>query len=107
VSPRYFMSEPNSEDTGFGSELRRRETPEHRRVRYRNGIRAALLGMLAGVVTLIVGIRAMLSGEMVPGHSNSGRSASIPMPGEWVALIGFLMLVLCIWVTWRIKTGKA
>ena len=100
------MDERNSTDQEFGSELHRRETPEHRRVRYRNGMLAALLGMLAGVVTLIVGIRAMISGEMVPGHSNSGRAASIPMPGEWVALIGFLMLVLCVWVIWRITTGK-
>jgi hypothetical protein len=101
------MTEPNSQDPEFGSEVLRRETPEHRRLRRRNGIVAAVLGSVAAVVTLIAGIRAMPAGEMVPGHSNSGHGASLPLPGEIVCLMGLFVLVLCIWSLWRLVTNKA
>ena len=101
------MTEPNFQEPEFGSELRRRETPKHRRLRRRNGIIAALLGIVAAVVTLIAGVSAMLAGEMVRGHSNSGHAASPPLPGELVCLIGLFLLVTCIWLLWRLMTNKA
>jgi hypothetical protein len=96
-----------SPEPEFGSELRRRETPAHRQLRRRNGIVAALLGIVAAVVTLAAGISATLTGEMVPGHSNSGHAATPPLPGELVCLIGLFMLALCVWLLWRLMRNKA
>ena len=56
------MHESNSPEPEFGSELRRRETPGHRRLRRRNGIAAALLGILA------VGSRQSVNNVSQPGE---------------------------------------
>jgi hypothetical protein len=100
------MDTPKSPEPEFGSELRRREKPEHRRLRKRNGIIGALVGIVASVVTLVSGVTAMLAGEMVPGHSTA-RSAAVPeLPGELVSLIGLFLLVMCVWLLWRLLTDK-
>ena len=101
------MDKPKSPEPEFGSELRRREKPEHRRLRRRNGIIGALVGIVAAVVTLISGVSAMLAGEMVPGYSTARSGAMPELPGELVSLIGLLLLVMCVWLLWRLLTDKA
>ena len=106
VPGKVAMDKPKAPEPEFGSELRRRETPEHRRLRKRNGIIGTLVGIVAAVVTLISGISAMLTDEMVPGHSNARSAATPELPGELVSLIGLLALVMCVWLLWRLLTDK-
>ena len=91
------MYTPNPQDPKFGSEVRRLETPEHRRQRRRRGFVAALFGMGLGIFTIAIGVVAIRTGELVagaPGH--------VALPGEVVVPMGTFILVLSVWLLWRL-----
>jgi hypothetical protein len=95
------MQSPNPHDSNFGSEVRRLETPEHRRKRLRQGRVAAGLGVAMGAALLYVGVRATRTGEMV--LSTRGT----PITGPEACGIAILVLLGSLWVLWRLLTGKA
>ena len=95
------MQEPKPPDPEFGSEVRRLETPEHRKHRRRKGITAALFGVVLGSGMLAVGIDAIRSGELV-----RGRSSSLPLTGEEACVMAVLVLVLSVWLLWRFLTNR-
>ena len=95
------MQEPKPSDPEFGSEVRRLETPEHRRQRRRKGISAALFGVVLGAGMLALGIGAIRSGEMV-----RGPIGSLPLTGEEACAMAVFLLVLSGWLLWRFLTHR-
>jgi hypothetical protein len=95
------MYTPNPQDPNFGSEVRRRETPEHRRQRRRRGFVAALFGIGLGIFTIVIGAIAIRSGELV-----AGGPGQVALPGEIVAPMGVCILVMSAWALWRLLTNK-
>ncbi len=91
------MYTPNPRDPKFGSEIRRLETPEHRRQRRRRGFIVALVGIALGIFTIAIGVAAIRTGELVVGGPGQ-----VALPGEIVAPMGAFILVLSAWLLWRL-----
>ncbi len=91
---------PDPADPEFGSEVRRVETPEHRRRRLRQGRSAAWFGVVMGLAVLYLGVRATQTGEMVIGTRGS------PITGPEACGIALLTLVVSFWALWRLRTDE-
>lgn len=96
------MNEPDKPAPEFGSELRRLETPEHRRQRRKHGINVSIFGIVLGVLLLMVGLRAMQTGEMVMSYS----SRFIPLTGGQACLLALVEIALCVWLLWRFVSNR-
>ena len=95
------MHEPKPPEPEFGSEVRRLETPEHRRQRRRKGVGAALFGVVLGGGMLALGINAIRTGEMVRGFAGS-----LPLTGAEACAMAVFVLVLSGWLLWRFLTHR-
>ena len=95
------MYTPNEQDPKFGSEVRRLETPEHRRQRRRGGIAATLFGVALGVFTTVIGINGIRTGELIRGFPGD-----VALPGEVVVPMGVFIVVLSVWALWRLLSGR-
>ncbi len=89
---------PDGPDNEFGSELRKRQTPEFARQQRRRNLGAGALGLGLGLMSLVAGLDAMRTGKwVVYGRAASGAS----FPGWAVVLIGLFILFISAWVLWR------
>ena len=95
------MQQRGPPDPEFGSEVRRLETPEHRKQRRRKGITAAMVGVVLGGGGLALGISAIRSGELV-----RGPSGTLPVTGEVACAMGLFVLVISGWLLWRFLTVR-
>jgi hypothetical protein len=82
--------EKDNREEGFGSELRRRQSPKLARQQRRNSLVAGLLGIFMGLVTLVDGIDATRTGRMV----HFGAHNALTIPGWLAALAGLFVLFL-------------
>lgn len=96
---------PDPRDDGFGSELRRRQTPELARQQRLRAVRAGLFGVVMGSVILLEGAAATRSGQEI----HFGRVGwYLVLPGWVVALAGLFILFVSGWVLWRFaRRGRA
>ena len=90
------MNKPDPRHPSFGSEVRRLETPEHRRQRRRAGRWAGITGIGLGALALWLGIDAIRTGELV-----TAAPGSLALPGELVCAMGVFLLVCGGWIFWR------
>ena len=95
------MYTPNPQDPKFGSEVRRLETPEHRRQRRRRSFVAAVFGIALDIFTIAIGVVAIRTGELV-----AGAPGQVALPGEIVAPMGVFIVVLSVWVLCRLLRNK-
>lgn len=96
------MKERDKPAPEFGSELRRLETPEHRRQRRKRGINVSIFGIVLGVLLLMVGLHAMQTGEMVMSYN----SRFIPLTGGEACLLALVVIAMCVWLLWRILSNR-
>jgi hypothetical protein len=80
---------PDERDDGFGSELRKRQSPRFAREQRRKGLWAGVVGIGIGLVSLAAGIDSMRTGKwMVWGRAMD----SLELPG-WVVVLAALFIV--------------
>jgi len=90
------MYKPNPQDPRFGSEVRRLETPEHRRAGRRSGRWAGMVGMVMGAAIFYFGLKAVWAHEWVTASRNFPS-----LPGEVVCVIAGLLFAASAWMLWR------
>jgi hypothetical protein len=90
---------PPERDEGFGSELRRRQSPKFAREQRRRNAWAGLVGLGMGAAILPLGINSMRSGKwMIFGRAANG----VELPGWVVVLIALAIMAGSIAVLWRL-----
>ncbi|MEJ1965459.1 MAG: hypothetical protein WDO56_29525 [Gammaproteobacteria bacterium] len=89
---------PPERDEGFGSELRRRQSPKFAREQRRRAAWAGAVGLVMGLVLLALGIHSMQTGEWIV----YGRAMSdLRLPGWIVVLIALFILFISGSILWR------
>lgn len=84
-------------DESIGSELRRRASPKFAAQQRRDALIGSLMLIVAGVLIVVEGMRAMRSGEMV----NLGGHRYGFFAPWWMALpFGFAAVALGVWTAW-------
>jgi uncharacterized membrane protein YhaH (DUF805 family) len=93
-----MTSNPNDGDDGFGSELRRRQTPQFAAQQRRSAFWAGMIGVVMGLVSLGAGVDGMRTGKWV----SFGRVyRGVELPGWTVVVIALFILVLSVWILLR------
>jgi cytochrome bd-type quinol oxidase subunit 2 len=90
-------------DPEFGSELRRRQTPQFAAEQRRRTSRALLFGVVLGLATLGDAIYARGHGGMVDGGP---YNHFLKLPWWMVAPIGLAVLAACLWALWRMARER-
>ena len=90
------MYDPSKYGAEFGSELRKRQTPEMARRRRRQGLLGLLFGTAFGIVILVEAIHAIRTGQMV-----RSSPTSLPISGYEAAAIALFFLFFCLFALWR------
>jgi len=85
-------------DDGFGSELRKRQSPELARRQRRRSLWAGVVGLGMGLTVLTLGVDSVRTGKWVA----FGRVGDAPdLPGWVVILMGLFLLVISGSILWR------
>lgn len=93
-----MAAESDDEQDGFGSELRRLQTPQFALLQRRRAFWTGAVGILLGLMSLALGVDAMRTGKWV----TYGRVGStLVLPGWAVVLAGVFLLVISGWVLLR------
>lgn len=95
------MNDHDPKKVEFGSEVRRLETPGHRRLRRRNSLIGTLLLVLMSVNLLYAGVDSMQTGKWVYFHKGL-----MELPGVIVVAMALFLLALSAWLLRRYLTNK-
>lgn len=87
------MYDPMKKDPEFGSELRKRATPEFARKARRSAIKGSIFLIAMGVACAAFGIHGIPTGEIFHGT----KAGSLPLNGWEMAGLGFVLIAFGVW----------